>query len=158
MPTIQLSTRIHGPVERCFDLSRSIDMHLISTEQTGEKAIAGRTSGLIEMGEEVTWRARHLGFWQTLTSRITEFQYPTYFVDEMVKGIFRRMRHEHHFHQEGDTTQMTDIFFFESPLGIAGRVANGLFVTRYMKQLLIQRNAAIRRFAETNEWQRVLER
>src|ERR1700759_359494 len=94
---IELSTMIDAPIQVCFDLSRSIDLHIESTKQTGEKAIAGRTSGLIEMGESVTWRAKHFGVWQNLTSKITEFKSPDYFTDEMVSGAFKSFRHEHLF-------------------------------------------------------------
>jgi ligand-binding SRPBCC domain-containing protein len=85
-----------------------------STKQTGEKAIAGRTSGLIELGETVTWRAKHFGMWQRLTSKITEFDRPNYFVDEMVKGPFKSFRHEHHYTRVDNHTLMIDVFVFES--------------------------------------------
>ena len=62
MPTIYLSTFIRATPTTTFDLSRSIDLHQISTKQTQEKVIAGRMSGLIELGESVTWRAKHFGF------------------------------------------------------------------------------------------------
>ena len=97
MPKIELITVIDAPVEKVFDFSRSIDLHMESTRQTGEYAIAGKTSGLIESGETVTWRAKHFGIWQTLTSKITEFDRPNYFVDEMVEGAFKSFRHEHYF-------------------------------------------------------------
>src|ERR1700761_416585 len=122
MPTIYLKTKIHAPAAVCFDLARSIDLHLESTRQTGERAIAGKTSGLIELGETVTWRAKHFGIWQNLTSKITEFDRPYIFVDEMVDGAFRSFRHEHHFSVKGDITSMHDVFVFESPLGILGKV------------------------------------
>src|ERR1700749_3160201 len=97
MPKIELTTTIHAPVEKVFDLSRSIDLHMESTKQTGEKAIAGRTSGLIGLDETVTWRAKHFGIWQTLTAKITQFDYPNSFTDEMVAGAFKSLRHEHLF-------------------------------------------------------------
>ncbi len=50
MPLIELSTGIRAPIERVFDLARSIDAHVASTGQTRERAVAGRTSGLIELG------------------------------------------------------------------------------------------------------------
>src|SRR5258708_33854484 len=112
MPKIELITIINAPIEKCFDLSRSIDLHIESTKQTGEQAIAGRTSGLIELGETVTWRAKHLGIWQTLTARITVFEYPNHFTDEMVDGAFKSIRHEHLFYAAGDQTELKDIFTF----------------------------------------------
>ncbi len=78
MPTIELHTQINAPTQTVFNLSRSIDLHIESTKQTGEQAIAGRTSGLIKLGETVTWRAKHFGIRQDLTSKITEFNYPLF--------------------------------------------------------------------------------
>lgn len=150
MPKIELITKINAPLEKCFDLARSIDLHMESTKQTGEQAIAGRTRGLIELGETVTWRAKHFGIWQTLTSKITEYDRPNYFVDEMVNGTFKSILHEHHFTELNGHTLMTDIFVFESPLGILGALANFLFLKRYMTDLLTQRNKVIKTAAESN--------
>ncbi len=144
MTQIELSTQINAPISRCFDLARSIDLHMESTKQTGEKAIAGRTSGLIRLGETVTWRAKHFGIWQTLTSKITQFDYPNSFTDEMVDGAFKRFRHEHLFYAVNDQTLMKDIFLFESPFGQLGEWANFLFLGRYMNDLLEKRNSVIK--------------
>jgi ligand-binding SRPBCC domain-containing protein len=149
MTKIELTTHINAPIERCFDLARSIDLHIESTKQTGEQAIAGRTSGLIGLGETVTWRAKHLGVWQTLTSKITEFDYPNHFSDEMVEGAFKSIRHEHLFYAINDQTVMKDIFVFEPPFGILGKLVNFLFLTRYMEILLVKRNTIIKRAAES---------
>jgi ligand-binding SRPBCC domain-containing protein len=146
---IELSTSINAPIGRCFDLSRSIDLHMESTKQTGEQAIAGRTSGLIELGETVTWRAIHFGIWQNLTSKITEFDYPNHFTDEMVSGAFKGFRHEHLFFAVNNQTVMKDIFAFESPYGRLGRLVNFLFLGRYMQKLLKERNRVIKEAAET---------
>jgi ligand-binding SRPBCC domain-containing protein len=100
MTEIYLETRIIAPIEVCFDLARSIDLHKVSLEHTNEKAIAGKTSGLIEKGEFVTWRAKHLGVNQQLTVEIIEMNPPDYFCDEMTKGAFKTMRHEHFFEQK----------------------------------------------------------
>jgi len=119
-----------------------------STKQTGEKAIAGKTSGLIGLGETVTWRAKHFGIWQTLTSKITEFDRPNLFVDEMLSGAFKSFKHEHHFTASGCQTIMKDAFEFESPLGILGSIFNKLILTGYMTKLLKERNRVIKETAE----------
>jgi len=150
MPKIELFTEIHAPIEKVFDLSRSIDLHIESTKQTGEHAIAGRTSGLIELGETVTWRARHFGIWQSLTSKITDYNYPTFFADEMMSGAFKSFRHEHHFLVVDNGTLMRDVFAFESPFGILGRRFNWLILTKYMTKLLLERNRVIKLVAESN--------
>ncbi|MDB5139031.1 MAG: cell division protein [Mucilaginibacter sp.] len=148
MTRIELSTHINAPIERCFDLSRSIDLHMESTKQTGEQAIAGRTSGLISLGETVTWRAKHFGIRQTLTSKITQFDSPNSFTDEMISGAFKSFRHEHLFFDVNNQTVMKDIFIFESPLGMLGELANFLFLGSYMTKLLKQRNQVIKQTAE----------
>jgi ligand-binding SRPBCC domain-containing protein len=148
MPKIELLTEINAPIEKCFDLARSIDLHMESTSWTGEKAIAGKTSGLIELDETVTWRAKHFGIWQNLTSRITEFERPNFFVDEMVKGAFKSIRHEHYFLARHGQTLMKDVFVYESPLAILGRLFNWLVLTRYMTKLLERRNRVIKEAAE----------
>ncbi len=150
MPRIELLTKINAPIEKCFDLSRSIDLHLESTKQTGEEAIAGRTTGLIELGETVTWRAKHFGIRQSLSSKITQFDRPNLFVDEMVEGAFKCFRHEHHFIWVDDHTLMKDVFVFESPLGLLGKLADILFLKRYMIRLLMERNRVIKKAAEAH--------
>ncbi|MBS1501751.1 MAG: SRPBCC family protein [Bacteroidetes bacterium] len=150
MPKIELLTNIHAPIEKVFDLARSIDLHMESTKHTGEKAIAGKISGLIGSGETVTWRAKHFGIWQNLTSKIAEYDRPNYFVDELVKGAFKSFRHEHLFSEIDSQTIMKDIFAFESPLGVLGRFFNWLVLTKYMKRLLEERNKVIKETAETD--------
>ncbi len=157
MPKITLLTEIHTDIKICFDLSRSIDLHKISTAHTNEEAIAGKTSGLITLGESVTWQATHLGFRQKLTSKITAFDFPNYFVDEQTKGIFKSIYHEHHFKQiNPKTTLMTDIFDFQSPFWILGNIVNYLFLANYMRKLLVNRNNIIKEFAETDKWKSIL--
>ena len=156
MPLIQLTTKISAPISTVFDLSRSIDLHKISTQHTNEEAIAGRTSGLINFGESVTWRAKHFGVYQTLTSKITAFENPNFFVDEMQSGIFKSFRHQHLFSEEQNATVMTDIFEYQSPFGILGKLADKLFLKMYMTQLLEKRNQTIKVFAESNRWEEVL--
>lgn len=150
MPLIELETEIKSDIKTCFDLARSIDFHQESLKDTKEKAIAGKISGLIEKGEWVSWEASHLGFVQHLTSKITEFDAPNYFVDEMVFGAFKSFRHEHIFNEFEAKTLMVDKFYFESPLGILGKLANVLFLKRYMKKLLKTRNKFLKEKAETS--------
>lgn len=148
MPKIVLETVINAPAGIVFDLARSIDLHKISTAHTKEEAIAGKTSGLIGMGESVTWRARHFGLTQKLTSKITAFEMPVHFTDEMVSGAFSSFRHEHHFKETNGVTLMTDIFTYKSPLGLLGSVADVLFLKQYMLELLAERNRIVKQYAE----------
>jgi ligand-binding SRPBCC domain-containing protein len=156
MSTIAITTLIRAPLERCFDLARSIDLHVTSTRQTGERAVGPVTSGLLALGEEVTWSARHFGVRQTLTSRITIFDRPHHFRDSMVRGAFRRFDHDHFFAARGQDTEMRDVFDFESPLGPLGRIADVLVLERYLTRFLERRNQEIKRVAESAAWSTVL--
>jgi ligand-binding SRPBCC domain-containing protein len=156
MITLWEITLIRAPIERCFDLSRSIDLHTESTARTGERAIAGVTSGLIGMGEEVTWRARHLGVWQELTSRITAFDPPRYFQDTMVRGAFRWFQHDHSFRKQSDgSTEMEDVLQFSAPPPILGRVAEA-FLAPYLRKFLKERNRLLKCIAESTGWKKYL--
>ncbi len=156
MPVIELTTFINAPIERCFDLSWSVDIHQLSTVQTHEKAIAGVTMGLMKKGEQVTWRAKHFGIYQKLTTLILEMDAPFSFIDVQLKGAFKSLHHTHLYEQQGEQTIMKDIFVFEAPMGIAGKIVNRLILTNYMKRFLIERNLQIKLVAESNEWQNYL--
>ncbi|WP_289045741.1 SRPBCC family protein [uncultured Olleya sp.] len=151
MPLITLKTIIDADIKTCFDLSRNIDFHTESLKHSKEKAIAGKTSGLIELGETVTWETFHFGVKQQLTSKITQFNSPNYFVDEMVSGVFKSFKHEHIFSVQNNKTIMVDKFYFKSPFGVLGKIANVLFLKKYMSNLLNTRNKSLKIKAEILE-------
>ena len=156
MPLIYLETKINSKIEICFDLSRSIDLHQISTARSKEKAIEGKNSGLINFDETVTWQAIHFSIKQRLTSKITKFQKPFYFRDEQVKGAFKYFIHDHNFEQSSNGVLMKDMFEFQSPLSFAGNLFNKIILTRYMTKLLKERNRVIKDYAETEKWKEIL--
>jgi ligand-binding SRPBCC domain-containing protein len=149
MPIIKLTTEINASIQTCFDTARSIDVHLQSTGKTKEKVIAGRSSGLCELNDEVTFEATHLWVRQKLSSKIVGFNAPYFFADKMTKGAFKSLYHEHHFEERNACTQMHDIFNYESPLWILGNCADFLFLKRYLTNFLLNRNAAIKNIAES---------
>ena len=151
MPTIRLETYIEAPMERCFDLSLSIDLHRRSTAQTHERPIAGVTTGVMKLNDTVTWEAVHFGIKQHLTSKITAYERPHYFIDEMVRGIFQEMKHIHEFVPQPPGTLMIDLFTFRAPLGLIGRLAETLVLTRYMTGLLLTRNSYLKQVAEAKK-------
>ncbi len=143
-----METVIRAPAERCFDAARDLDLHVKSVARTGERAVAGRLTGLIELGEEVTWRARHFGVTQRFTSRITAFDRPRHFQDAMQRGAFKSFVHDHYFRAEGADTRMVDVLLFAAPLGILGRIAEKAVLRRYMERLLVERAWTIKEAAE----------
>lgn len=141
-------TWIEAPVEVVFDLALDIDAHLASMDDSGEQAVGGVTSGQIGLGETVTWRARHFGIPFTMTSRITAWERPNRFVDEQVRGPFRRFHHEHRFDADGESTLMTDRISFDAPLGPIGRLVERLVLGRYLPTLIEERGRYLKAEAE----------
>jgi ligand-binding SRPBCC domain-containing protein len=156
MTIIKFDTHIEAPIERVFDLARSIDLHKLSTTGTNEEAVAGRTQGLIEINETVTWRAKHFGIYQNLTVQVTKMDRPNLFADRMISGAFSTMEHNHLFAKEGVGTKMTDIFQFTSPFGFIGDLANRLFLKKYMTKFLKNKNKELNKIAESEDWKKIL--
>jgi ligand-binding SRPBCC domain-containing protein len=152
MSLIELQTLVAATPERCFDLSLSVDVHLAGAAATRERAISGTTSGLMRLDDSVTWEARHFGLRQRLTVRITGYDRPRWFCDEMTSGPFRRMRHDHWFDADGAGTTMRDAFGFSTfvpPL-------DALVLAPHLRRFLLARNDFIRRLAESDGWRRYL--
>lgn len=156
MPTINIVTIINADIKICFDLSRSIDLHQISTSKTNEKAIAGITSGLVNTGDFVTWEAIHFGIKQQLTSKISKVEPYVHFRDEQLKGAFKYFKHDHYFNEKDGNVIMIDNFEFSSPYGFIGKIFDKLVLTNYMKSFLLERNQVIKEFAETDKWKTIL--
>lgn len=157
MPIIQLETHIRTSQKIAFNLSRSVDLHQISTKQTNERVIDGVIEGLMSLNDSVTWEGKHLGFTQTLSSKITSFKPYDRFTDEMTDGIFKSFKHEHIFKYIDDNkTVMIDILNYQSPFGILGRLADIIFLKTYLKRFLQKRNAIIKHYAETKLWTSIL--
>jgi ligand-binding SRPBCC domain-containing protein len=158
MPNIHLTTFIAAPIDRVFDLARSIDLHKKSMAHKDEQAVAGTTMGLIGPGETVTWKAKHLFKTRIMKMKIMEMSRPFSFVDEMIEGDFKNFRHQHHFKQIDNGIFMIDIVDFETPYGGIGNMVNSIYLTKYLRSLLEGRNEFIRRIAESNKWKDILEK
>lgn len=158
MPIIKLKTVVNAPIERVFDLARCIDLHVKTMSKHEEKAIAGVTKGLINLGESVTWEAIHFGIKQKLTSQITEYERPVYFQDKMVKGAFKSFTHDHFFENAENKTVMRDVFDYVAPLRVLGKIADALFLKKYMTEMLAERNELIKQIAESDAWKDFLDK
>lgn len=159
MPVIRVELEIVAPLERCFDLARSVDFHLASTPGTGESVVGGVRTGLLTLGDRVTWRARHLGLWQELTSEITMWSPSGHFRDSQVRGAFERFDHDHYFEPSREhpgRTVVTDLFSFVAPFGLLGRAAEVTFLTAYMRRFITRRAELLKAALESDEWRRYL--
>lgn len=157
MPTIALQVMVRAPASRASDLARCVEFHVHSMRRTGELAVAGKATGLLSLGDEITWEGRHLGIRQRLTSRVCAFEPPHFFADEMVRGAFASFRHGHRFGALGDgLTRVSDLFTFGSPLGLLGRLTDAMFLTPYMRGVLTRRSETLKAVLEDGTWERFL--
>ncbi len=148
MPQIVVETFIRAPLEAVFDAARDAKLHTRTTSHTREKIVGGRSSGLFELNDEVTFQATHLFVRQRLSSRIVEMQPPHRFADDMLSGAFASLRHVHQFEEAPNGTRMTDVLSWTSPLGWLGIIADRGFLIRYMKRFIAQRNGALKTIVE----------
>ena len=140
MTRIKVTTTINTPIEIVFNNCRNIDIHQYSASKTNEKAIEGRTSGLINKGETVTWKGKHFGIYLKHQSIISEMDFPTYFVDEQLKGHFKNFKHQHFFIKKENLTIMTDILEYETPFGFFGKLFNRLLLKNHLTKFIQNRN------------------
>lgn len=140
------STLLATDPTSAFDVSLDVDLHLESMVDSGETIVGGVERGGMQLGDVVTWRARHFGVWWTMTSTITEFDRPHMFVDEQARGPFKQFRHVHRFEAVEGGTLMTDEVTFEAPLGPLGRIAERVALRSYMPKLIDRRNDELVRY------------
>jgi len=153
MHQLQVETLILASAPRCFDLARSVDAHVQSAAASRERAVAGRTSGLLELDDEVTWEGRHFGLRQRLTSRITVFQRPSFFQDRMTRGAFKSLEHDHCFvDADSGGTMMIDTMRFQAPGGIFARPIEKYVLGPYLRRFLEQRGQTLKQMAESENW------
>ena len=149
MPAVRIETIICAPIELCFDLARDVEAHVRTSSFSQERVVPpGRTEGLLDLGDTVTFEGRHFGIRQRLTATIVELERPHRFVDEMRQGAFRSLRHVHQFHRVEGGTNMVDLIAWESPFGLIGRVADLLFLRRHMRSFIIRKQQELKRMAE----------
>jgi ligand-binding SRPBCC domain-containing protein len=106
------------------------------------------SQGLIGPGEKVIFEAVHFGLRQRLTAVITEFEYPSRFVDVMEKGAFRSLCHTHLFEKSEVGTIMTDILEYRVPFGRLGSMFDWLILRHYMRAFLRYRQTKLKEYIE----------
>lgn len=148
MPTLIIETEINAAPEICFDLVRDVSLHLQTAKHINEKVFTGKKSGKIALGEIVTFEEKYFGLTQKLTVKVTEFEKPFRFTDEMIEGNFKSFKHIHEFVSENGGTRLRDTLIWSSPFGVLGRVADELLLKNHLRKFVWRRNAELKRFAE----------
>ncbi len=156
MPVLVVVTELASPVADVLAASLDLDVevaagrrHHVHTVPDGE---GSRVRGRIGVGERVRWRATVFGMLPVIHSSVIDEVAPddgdggARFTDSMVRGAFRRFRHEHTLEAlPHNRCRMTDRLAWTSPLGGLGRVADAVFVRRVLAGLLADRNGEIAR-------------
>ncbi|RMB75801.1 cyclase/dehydrase [Rhodococcus sp. SBT000017] len=146
--TITLSTPIAADPTAVFELESDAQVHEESQGSFRESVRFTSDRSNLRLGDEIQIRSRHLGFWFTLTSRITKHECPRYFVDEQVTGPFASMRHEHFFLATRDHTQMVDVMSVQFRGGRLAALILDIPGRLYLRRILCTRNEFIRHRAE----------
>lgn len=156
LPIITATTRIKAPIERVFDLSRSIGLYLPSTGDADEKIVVGKHEGLMEEGDEFRWEGSQFRFRQGLHIRVGSLEKPRSFTHEMVSGPFKRMVHRHRFEEDGQNTLMIEEFDYKSRGGPLGWFVENSYLTAHIRRFLADRNKVIKKVAQSEEWTQYL--
>ena len=150
MGHLKTITHIRAPIERCFDTARSLAAHAESAKFSHERLVPpGKLEGFLELDDLVCFEGRHFGVRQRFCARIVEMERPRFFVDEMVRGAFKSLRHVHAFDEADGQTTMTDTLDWEAPLGILGRIADALFLERHMRWFVVTKQTALKEMIES---------
>src|SRR5882757_7576018 len=157
MEIIRLGTWIDAPVERCFLLSLSVDLHFATARSTQEHASTEAVTGTIGEGDTLTFKGLHFGMRGRHTTLIEKLRPHAYYRDVMISGPFQHFEHDHHFAKMDDGTRMRDEIRFTTRGGLLGRLATRIFLRKRLKAYLLERNAMIKRLAESEDWHKYLE-
>lgn len=94
-------------------------------------------------GARIDYRVRPLGVPQRWTSLISVWDPPHRFVDEQVRGPYRRWHHLHEFRAVEGGTEISDTVTYALPFGPLGRVAHALFVQRQLRAIFEYRERKV---------------
>lgn len=156
MPKIHLTSFIQAPVDRVFNLSRNLVLRKKSLNAPTEQLLSSSAETLVQQGETITFRAKHLGKTREITARVTNLDQPLHFTEEQVRGDLRSYRHEYHFKPAENGTILIDILEFEGPRDMLGSLASMFFLKGYLESMIRRQHLLLREYAESDKWRAVL--
>ncbi|MFT5328822.1 MAG: ligand-binding SRPBCC domain-containing protein [Planctomycetaceae bacterium] len=158
MIKLRSSVDIRAPIERCFDIARSVDVHKDTSTLIRGRAIAGKRTGLSDLGDETTWSARFFGLRFKIRTRVTRMVKSQYFCERRVSGLIERFEHDYHFTENEGSTRMEDVFSISLPLGLLGQGLLQLVLRPKLERVQMHRLQAIQQICEGDKWRQYLER
>lgn len=154
--TLRDSVVVHAPVDRCFQLSCSLEL---VHEELGMNAVSGKKTGLVTGGDIVRWEGWQLGLKHFHVSHISSFERPVFMQDTMLDGRFKTFQHDHHFREQPGSkpsTLLEDELRFSLPFGALGALVAKTIMVPHIHKLMRSRFQRIKRIAEGDDWRRYL--
>jgi ligand-binding SRPBCC domain-containing protein len=156
MAELHLTTVIHAPIERVFDLARCVSLHKRHFDQHKIIALNGKTSGLLEPRDYTRWQGKVGTKKRQFLLDVTQMERPGFYRDDMRKDFFESFQHEHFFREIDNGTIMIDQIEFHMPQGFIGTLINRGCAEKYVMQYLRERCLLVKEYAEGNNWQAIL--
>ena len=156
MSKIHVTTFINAPIERVFNLSRSLALSKMAFKGGKEQLLSSSSANVVGAGETITLRAKHLGKTREITARLTDFTLPDGYTEEQIKGDMKSFRHEYHFKKVDNGTIMIDLLEYEGPRDLPGSIAAKFFLKSYFEKTVKKKNELVREYAESEKWKVVL--
>jgi ligand-binding SRPBCC domain-containing protein len=143
MPILHREQTVPLPLDRVFEFFSDPHNLLRITPPQLNLVVTNREPVEMRSGAEITYTIRWLRIpmrWRTL---ISAYDPPHSFVDEQIRGPYRRWHHTHTFHAEGGSTRIVDRVAYELPFGPLGTLAHTLLVRRQLEGIFDYRREAI---------------
>lgn len=135
--TIKTVQKIPVSLETAWNFfSNPANLEAITPPEMGFKVISRYHGEIMYAGQIIEYKVKPMMgiqiYWMT---EITHVKDRKYFIDEQQFGPYKLWHHQHHFKEIPGGVEMTDIVHYKNPLGLLGRVANNLFISRRLKSI-----------------------
>ena len=156
MPVIHLTTIVHAPVERVFNLSRHRGLYVQCMQWHPQKHSASKSLGLLEEGELLSWQAKIFGKNRLFRTKLSQMQPVGFLQQVMPQSNWIHICHQQHFKPLANGAVMIDEFSFQPAHPAWNNLFLRLLVTPRLRRLLERKNAIMKQVAESEEWKQYL--
>jgi ligand-binding SRPBCC domain-containing protein len=138
---------VNSPIDKVWEFYTDVKHLEIVTPKEMKLKIINATSKKLTQGSEIWLEAKLMIFktsWHSVIRSLKTYQY----LDDMLKGPFKKWRHLHMFYSINDTdqkqTEVIDEINFEIPYDRIGKLFEGCAYTRLQKLFNHRKAATIR--------------
>lgn len=147
MAFYQFSTEqtIRAPRDTVWDfISSPANLKIITPDYMGFKITSGKLPEKMHAGMIISYKVSPvLGIRMNWLTEITQVVDKVYFVDEQRIGPYAFWHHQHRLEEASEGTMMRDVITYAPPFGFLGKIANGLMISRKLKEIFNYREKAI---------------